>query len=69
VGDGVNVEQVQQTVDDIRTLSRDSEAAHLMEDHLYTEVLASIALGNPNAKEIAAAALHAQDIQFERWYA
>lgn len=65
----MNVESVKRVIEAIRTSAGDPESAHGMEDDLYTEVLASIALGNPNAKELAAAALHAQDVDFPRWYA
>jgi hypothetical protein len=48
---------------------RDPEMAHQLEDRLYQDVLAAIALGADNAKELAEAALKCSEIRFRRWYA
>jgi hypothetical protein len=65
----VTPEEVFRRVDEIRAAADDPEKAHGLEKVLWGEVLASIALGNPNAREVAAAAMHSEDIEFPRWYA
>lgn len=47
----------------------DAESAHCEEDQIYRDVLAAIAAGQRGAKELAAAALKASEIEYERWYA
>lgn len=63
--------QVAERVAQIRAMAGDDEAAHCAEDALYGEVLAAIASDGctDDVREVAAAALKTQDIEFSRWYA
>ena len=57
-------------LDVIRQVAYDPDAAHFYQDDLYVEVLNAIALDNTtDPRECAALALHANDIDFPRWYA
>ncbi|MEU4256280.1 hypothetical protein AB0B42_00630 [Streptomyces fradiae] len=53
----------------IHGASDDPETAHMLADGLYVEVLTAIAAGAPDAPLLAAAALRAESIEFDRWYA
>ena len=65
----MTLDEVKERVRSVRNAAGDSEAAHLMEDNLYFEVLQHIANGGDNAQELAAEAIKAQDIDYVRWYA
>lgn len=65
----MNAEGVRRAVEDIRASAGDPEAAHGMQDKLFSEVLRAVANGHPDARELAAAALIAREIEFPRWYA
>ena len=65
----MTVEHVQKEVLLIEKSKGDPEAAHSYEDRLYNIVLKIIAIGAPNAKELAKAALETNKINFPRWCA
>jgi hypothetical protein len=44
-------------------------AAHNAEDQLYRDVLTTIADGTPHHQALAAAALNAAALDYQRWYA
>lgn len=60
---------VEARVQNVREMTGDAEVAHSEEDQLYKDVLAAIAAGQRGAKDLAAAALKAAEIDYERWYA
>lgn len=64
----MTVTQIQRRVRKIESQSRDSESAHVEEDNLYLDVLRAIAAGADNAGELAAEALKANKLTFDRWY-
>lgn len=47
----------------------DDEAAHGLEDDLYSSVLSAIAHGAPNAQALANLALRTKLLDFKRWCA
>lgn len=47
----------------------EEEEAHGAEDRLHRQVLRAVAAGHPDSQILAAAALHTNDLNFERWYA
>ena len=61
--------QVRQRVAAIRQRQTDPEAAHILEDELYTEVLSAIAAGDEQAVELAREALLTRSLKHERWVA
>jgi hypothetical protein len=61
--------EVSERVDFIRAIAGDHEAAHSAQDDLYRSVLAAIADGAENARDLAAVALAVEAIEFHRWYA
>lgn len=65
----MKVEDIKATIEEIKFIVGDSEAAHGMEDDLYQDVLRAIAEGAENPAELATAALEAAKIQYTRWYA
>lgn len=65
----LDVAEIRRRVDAIRASMRDNERAHDLEDDLYRDVLWTIAIGAPNAAELANAALLAAEIDYQRWYA
>lgn len=54
---------------EIHAAQGDPEAAHGLLDSLYADVLAAIAVGPPEPRMLAAAALYAESREFPRWYA
>jgi hypothetical protein len=64
----MEVSQVRQRVQAIADAAPDYEAQHGLEDDLFTDVLASIAMTSidPLAKALAGAALEAREIDFQR---
>ncbi|MFD7661069.1 hypothetical protein [Streptomyces sp. NPDC059788] len=54
-----------------KSASSDVEQAHGLEDDLYRDVLKVIAQtsSDPRARALAAEAIKASEIDFERWYA
>jgi hypothetical protein len=56
-------------VEEIRRRRGDPEVAHTMEDELRADVLAAIADGAENPRELASAALETSKIEFARWCA
>ena len=65
----MTADEVKKAVEEIRTASWDDEAAHSAEDKLWGAVLTAIALGAPNAQELAIEAMKTADISFGRWCA
>jgi hypothetical protein len=64
----MTVEDVRQFVEAIG-IGSDDEASHSTEDLMYRAVLRAIANGAENPAELAAEALKASHIQYERWCA
>ncbi|MFJ3289981.1 hypothetical protein ACIPMW_32435 [Streptomyces sp. NPDC086669] len=64
----MDVSHVRQRVQAIADAAPDYEAQHGLEDDLFTDVLASIAMTStdPLAKALAGAALEAREIDFQR---
>jgi hypothetical protein len=56
-------------VAEIEASRNDSESAHHLLDKLYVDVLKAIAAGSGVAYSLAAEALTAEEINFDRWYA
>ena len=70
MSDRMTPEDVRERVAEIEADSADDEAAHVMEDELYTDVLYAIAHSECDSpKECAAEALKAGEIAFCRWCA
>jgi hypothetical protein len=65
----MTTEQVLLRVKLIQQSAGDDEYAHSMEDDLRRDVLQAIADGAPNVRELAAAALKTDEINFARWCA
>lgn len=67
----MTVEEIRETVADIKRIKDDDETAHSREDTLYISVLEHIAHGceGAKAKALARAALLARKIKFARWCA
>lgn len=66
----MTLEQCKQRILEIVAVSHDPEHAHRLEDELYESVLAAIAdESTDNPAGLAAIALTARQILFERWYA
>ena len=65
----LTLQDVKNRVQEIENASSDDECAHGMEDDLHRDVLAAIAEGAPNAKELADEALKTSGIRFARWCA
>jgi hypothetical protein len=65
----MTVEEVFERVNRISAMKGDSEAAHAAEDGLLADVLAAIRDGAPNPTDLAAAALRATQLEYDRWYA
>lgn len=65
----MTAEEVRNRIDEIAKM--DDECAHSAADSLYREVLRAIELhtAEPNAAELASAALEVEDLDFERWCA
>lgn len=55
------------TISDTALRQDSPERAHALEDQLFREVLVMVADGHPQSKRLAAAALAARDIPFDRW--
>ncbi len=53
----------------IKAIPSTSEEAHYEQDQIWREVLTVIALGHPEARQLAEEALKIADLDFERWYA
>lgn len=64
-----SLKDVQNCAYDVVTLRGDPEVAHEMEDILYRNVLEEVAAGNPEARNMAKAALKTKMFDFPRWYA
>jgi hypothetical protein len=64
----MEVSQVRQRVQAIADAAPDYEAQHGLEDDLFADVLASIAMTStdPLAKALAGAALESREIDFQR---
>jgi len=65
----VNKDQIIARIDAIRCATGDNEAAHFEEDELYKDVLRAIADGAEQPQMLAAAALKANALVYDRWYA
>jgi hypothetical protein len=66
----VSPEDVDARVAKIAAMKGDSEAAHCEEDGLYRDVLRAIANGEVRRPAgLAAAALKASELKYDRWYA
>ena len=74
----MTVKEIEQTVEEIRSIASDDEAAHSAEDSLWEKVLEAIATGEHNftpdcpdcsADSLATAALKTRAITFARWCA
>lgn len=65
----MTADDVTRALRDIEAKSGDPEAAHSAEDRLYRRTLRAIAERSPDAAGLAAEAIKAADIKFERWYA
>ena len=64
------IKQIKDAVSEIADLAKhDTERAHAMEAALLKEVLRVIAQGVPDAQELAAEAIKACEIDYERWFA
>jgi hypothetical protein len=67
----MNVQDVIAEVKQISWIAASDDAAHAREDALYVKVLQAIAHGElrgSTARECAAEALKASEIEFSRWY-
>lgn len=64
----MDVSQVRQRVQAIADTAPDFEAQHILEDDLFADVLASIAITSTDARAraLAGAALKAREINYER---
>lgn len=65
----MTIDEVAARIEKIKERVGDNESAHAEEDELYETVLRSIADGAENAQALAAAAIKAYDIDYQRWYA
>jgi hypothetical protein len=65
----MTVEDVKIQVNLIKEKAYDNEKAHVIQDSLWLDVLTDIANGNPDARNLAKAAIKTDQIKFERWYA
>lgn len=67
----MNQDEIRQRIADIERYAADgdNEAAHGVEDGLYVGVLHAIARGAGNPAELAAAALLASAVKYDRRYA
>lgn len=65
----ITLEEIKERLEEIRSLAYDDETAHSRQDSLYLDVLTAIASGAKNARQLAAEAIKADDIEFSRWYA
>lgn len=64
------LQELQEKLDDLKTIVHDNEVAHRDERAIHTAVLRSIAEGScDNAERLAALALTSEQIEFNRWYA
>jgi hypothetical protein len=68
-GETMTTDEINERVQAIKDIAHDDEVAHSAEDRLYIDVLQAIANGADNPRELAAAALATQGIEFARWYA
>lgn len=65
----MNFDDVTKTIDHISSISKDYEAAHIIEDELYRSVLEHIASGCcDNPQSWAKEALKTQYVRFDRWF-
>lgn len=62
----MKIEEIEKRVAEIAANVRDREGAHGMEDQLYLDVLRAIAGGHKNARQLAAAAIKAADVKYDR---
>jgi hypothetical protein len=63
-------EEVRERVEAIRAARGDDERAHMLEDALYSDILAAIASGGcTRPEECCTEALKTQEIEFARWCA
>lgn len=66
----MTVDEVKARVEEIRTIQWDDKEAHIMEDALYKDLLASIASQQcSDPWECARQALEVLKMDFVRWYA
>lgn len=65
----MDIKQVKDLVEYIKTIAHDDERAHSMEDALHEDVLTAISCGATNGIELATEALKTKEIQFNRWCA
>lgn len=65
----LTVEDIAHRLAQIAAVAHDDEVAHGMVDHLHAFVLQAVAAGHPEARDLAAAALRTDDIDFARWCA
>lgn len=64
----ITLEEIKKRLKEIKRLRHDDEEAHIRQDDLYLDVLTAIASGAENAKQLAAEAIKAEDIEFDRWH-
>jgi hypothetical protein len=64
----MTMEQVQERLKHIRSLADDPSEAHFEEKRLWRDVLMHTAAGGQDAHLLAAAALEAMKIDFDRWF-
>lgn len=65
----MEVQDVSNRVAKIEAIKGDYEAAHDMEDELYSDVLEHIAAGGKNGQALVKEALKAQQVKFPRYTA
>jgi hypothetical protein len=66
----MTLDDVRRRLDEIRARRNDPEVAHMLQDELYRDVLAAIAIGIcEDPKALADEACKAMLIPFVRWYA
>ena len=66
----MTIDEVREAVDHIAGITHDAEAAHSLEDRLYSALLSSIADGTcDDPQACASEALRAAAVDFPRWCA
>jgi len=66
----VKVRDVEERVAKIAAAAKEEGSCtpHVLEDSLYLDVLKAIAEGAADVRKLAAAAIKASELNFERWY-
>ena len=65
----MTAKEVLKRIGALKKIADDDEAAHNVEDQLYTAVLTAIAAGSGDAQALAKAALKSKLVSFHRWCA